>query len=52
MNSEAQAFFDTLPKWLREEILQSGVQCNTRNELEEIARNFSAGNEGNREMKE
>ncbi len=52
MNSEAQAFFDTLPKWLREEILQSGVQYNTRNELEEIARNFAAGNEGSKEMKE
>ncbi len=45
MNSEAQAFFDTLPKWLREDILQSGVQINTRNELEEIARNFSAERE-------
>jgi hypothetical protein len=41
MNSEAQAFFDTLPKWLRENILQSGVTFSTRNELEEIARNFS-----------
>ncbi len=41
MNSEAQAFFDTLPKWLRENILQSGVSFSTRNELEEIARNYS-----------
>ena len=41
MNSEAQAFFDTLPTWLREDILQSGVKFNTRNELEEIARSFS-----------
>lgn len=41
MNSEAQAFFDTLPKWLREDILQSGAQFSTRNELEAIARNFS-----------
>ena len=45
MNSEAQAFFDTLPKWLREDILQSGVSFNTRNELEEIARNFSVERE-------
>ncbi len=45
MNSEAQAFFDTLPKWLREDILQSGVQFNTRNELEEIARNFAQNSE-------
>ena len=43
MNSEAQAFFNTLPKWLREDILQSGVTFNTRNELEEIARNFTNG---------
>lgn len=43
MNSEAQAFFNTLPKWLREDILQSGVNFNTKNELEEIARNFTAG---------
>jgi hypothetical protein len=43
MNSEAQAFFNTLPKWLREDILQSGVTFNTKNELEEIARNFAAG---------
>ncbi len=49
MNSEAQAFFDTLPKWLREDILQSGVSFNTRNELEEIARNFAAGLEENPE---
>ncbi len=42
MNSEAKAFFDTLPNWLRENILQSGVTFNTRNELEAIARNFSA----------
>ncbi len=41
MNSDAQAFFDTLPKWLREDILQSGVSFNTRSELEEIARNFA-----------
>ncbi len=45
MNSEAEAFFNTLPKWLREEILQSGVNINTRNELEEIARNFATGRE-------
>lgn len=45
MNSEAQAFFDTLPKWLREDILQSGIRFNTRNELEEIARNFSQNQE-------
>ena len=49
MNSEAQAFFDTLPKWLREDILQSGVSFNTRNELEEIARNFAEGLEENPE---
>ena len=42
MNSEAKAFFDTLPLWLRENILQSGVRFNTRNELEDIARNFSS----------
>ena len=41
MNSEAQAYYDTLPKWLREEILQSGVKFSTRNELEAIARNYS-----------
>ena len=51
MNSEAQAFFDTLPKWLREDILQSGVSFNTRNELEEIARNFAAGTEDNPDQK-
>ncbi|MBQ4052165.1 MAG: hypothetical protein IJD09_00745 [Clostridia bacterium] len=45
MNSEAEAFFNTLPKWLREEILQSGVNYNTRSELEEIARNFATGAE-------
>lgn len=45
MNSEAEAFFNTLPKWLREDILQSGVSFNTRNELEEIARNFTGGME-------
>ena len=49
MNSEAQAFFDTLPKWLREDILQSGVTFNTRNELEEIARNFAEGMKENPE---
>ena len=50
MNSEAQAFFDTLPNWLRENILQSGVTFTTRNELEEIARNFSNDfNESNKE---
>lgn len=43
MNSEAEALFNTLPKWLREDILQSGVSFNTRNELEEIARNFANG---------
>ena len=42
LNSEAKAFFDTLPLWLRENILQSGVRFNTRNELEDIARNFSS----------
>lgn len=41
MNSDAKAFFDTLPEWLRENILQSGVQFNTRNELEEIVRKYS-----------
>jgi hypothetical protein len=41
MNSEAKAFFDTLPKWLREDILQSGVSFSTKDELEKIARNFS-----------
>lgn len=41
MNSDAKAFFDTLPEWLRENILQSGVQFNTRNELEEIAKKYS-----------
>ena len=45
MNSEAEAFFNTLPKWLREDILQSGVSFNTRSELEEIARNFATGME-------
>lgn len=48
MNSEAQAFFDTLPKWLREDILQSGVTFETRTELEEIARNFANGLEDNK----
>ncbi len=43
MNSEAEALFNTLPKWLREDILQSGVSFSTRNELEEIARNFANG---------
>ena len=41
MDKEAKAFFDTLPSWLRENILQSGVKLNTRNDLEEIARNFT-----------
>jgi len=41
LNSDAKAFFDTLPEWLRENILQSGVQFNTRNELEEIAKKYS-----------
>ena len=45
MNSEAEAFLNTLPKWLREDILQSGVSFNTRSELEEIARNFSVNAE-------
>lgn len=41
MNSEAKAFFDTLPKWLREDILQSGVSFETRNDLEQIAKTFT-----------
>lgn len=45
MNSEAEAFFNTLPKWLREDILQAGVSFNTRSELEEIARNFAVNAE-------
>lgn len=49
MNSEAQAFFDTLPKWLREEIMQSGVRFETRNELEEIAKNFASDPESSAE---
>ncbi len=52
MNSEAEAFFNTLPKWLREEILQSGVQCDTRNELEQIARNFAMGAENKKDQTE
>ena len=45
MNSEAEAFFNTLPKWLREDILQAGVSFSTRSELEEIARNFAVSAE-------
>lgn len=40
MNEETQAYFDKLPHWLRENILQSGVSFSTRNELEKIAQNF------------
>lgn len=45
MNSEAKAYFKTLPKWLREEILQSGLTYETREELEDIARNFSSNSD-------
>ncbi len=41
MNNEAKAYFETLPKWLRENILQSGATVHTKNELEELVRSFS-----------
>lgn len=39
MDMEARAYFDSLPQMLKEQIVQSGVKLNTRQDLEAYCRN-------------
>ncbi|WP_158590851.1 hypothetical protein [Acutalibacter sp. 1XD8-33] len=39
MDMQAQTYFDSLPVILQEQIVQSGVKLNTREELEQYCKN-------------
>ena len=39
MDLQARTYFDSLPQVLKEQIVQSGVQLNTREELEAYCKN-------------
>ena len=45
MNNEARAYFETLPEWMRDSILESGATFETRRDLEEIVRGYSTREE-------
>lgn len=39
MDMQARTYFDSLPQMLKEQIVQSGVKLNTREELEKYCKN-------------